>query len=230
MRDNKPLEARDILTRLIMEMPDASRPDDFALAAVKELDQLRTRSDIPAAPLSEADHLLWASVYQFNRDFGDARVHYQAVISGNPQSGTVPNATYQIGRGLYLEMKYEDAVKFFQSVADQFPQSQSARDALASLAASYLRLKRIDDAIATYKLSIARFPAGPRVRGRTGGVRVASKASDCNQQSQCQDNVKQDARAVDPGEAREGVPSLIPTRSYRGQETRPATGGNRGPQ
>lgn len=161
LRDSKPVEARDVFTRLIMQMPDASRPDDFALAAVKELDQLRTRTDIPAAPPSEADHLLWASIYQFNRDFGGARVHYQAVIDGNPQSGTVPNATYQIGRGLYLEMKYEEAVKFFQRVADQFPQSQSARDALGSLAASYLRLKRIDDAIATYKLSIDRFPDGP---------------------------------------------------------------------
>jgi soluble lytic murein transglycosylase len=161
LRDNKPVEARDVLTRLVMQMPDASRPDDFALAAVKELDQLRSKTDIPAAPLSEADHLLWASIYQFNRDFGGARVHYQSVIDTNPQSGTVPNALYQIGRGLYLEMKYEEAVKFFQRVVDQFPQSQSARDALGSLAASYLRVKRVDDAIATYKLSIDRFPDGP---------------------------------------------------------------------
>ena len=161
LRDNKPVEARDVFTRLIMQMPDASRPDDFALAAVKELDQLRTQTDIPVVPLSEADHLLWASIYQFNRDFGGARVHYQTVIDANPQSGTVPNALYQIGRGLYLEMKYQEALKLFQQVADQFPQSTTARDALASLAATYLRLKRIDDAIATYKLSIDRFPAGP---------------------------------------------------------------------
>lgn len=161
LRDNKPAEARDAFMRLIMQMPDASRPDDFALAAVKELDQLRTRTDIPAAPLAEADHLLWASIYQFNRDFAGARVHYQAVIDANPQSGTVPNALYQIGRGLYLEMKYQEALKLFQQVVDQFPQSQTARDALASLAATYLRLKRIDDAIVTYKLSIDRFPAGP---------------------------------------------------------------------
>jgi soluble lytic murein transglycosylase-like protein/TolA-binding protein len=161
LRDNKPIEAREVFTRLIMQMPDAARPDDFALAAVKELDELRTRTELPAVPLSEVDHLLWASIYQFNRDFGGARVHYQAVIDGNPQSGTVPNATYQIGRGLYLEMKYQEALKVFQRVVDQFPQSQSARDALASLAASYLRLKRVDDAIATYKLSIDRFPDGP---------------------------------------------------------------------
>ena len=34
----KPSEARDVFTRLLMQMPDASRPDDFALAAVRALD------------------------------------------------------------------------------------------------------------------------------------------------------------------------------------------------
>jgi len=161
LRDGKYQEARDVFTQLLMKMPDASRPDDFALAAVRELDQLAQKSDIPPAPLTEADHLLRASVYQFNRDFGGARSHYQAIINANPQSGAVPNATYQLGRGLYLEGKYEDALKLFQRVVDQFPQSQSARDALPSLAASYLRLKRVDDAIEGYKLFISRFPDAP---------------------------------------------------------------------
>jgi soluble lytic murein transglycosylase-like protein/tetratricopeptide (TPR) repeat protein len=154
-------EARDVFIRLVMQMPDASRPDDFALAAARELDQLANRTDLATVPLTEADHLLRASVYQFNRDFAGARVHYQAIVNSNPQSGAVPNATYQLGRGLYLESKYDEAVKAFQSVVDQFPQSQSARDALSSLAASYLRLKRIDDAIAAYKLFIDRFPDAP---------------------------------------------------------------------
>ena len=161
LRDGKYQEARDVFTQLLMKMPDASRPDDFALAAVRELDQLAQRSDIPPAPLTEADHLLRASVYQFNRDFAGARTHYQVVVNANPQSGAVPNATYQLGRGLYLEGKYEDALKLFQRVVDQFPQSQSARDALPSLAASYLRLKRVDDAIEAYKLFIKRFPDAP---------------------------------------------------------------------
>jgi len=163
LHEQKYQEARDIFNQLIMKMPDASRPDDFALAAVRELDKLpQSQSiDIPPATLTEADHLLRASIYQFNRDFSGARYHYQAVINSNPQSGAIPNATYQLGRGLYLEGKYEEALKLFQRVVDQFPQSQSARDALPSLAASYLRLKRVDDAIEAYKLFISRFPDAP---------------------------------------------------------------------
>jgi soluble lytic murein transglycosylase-like protein/TolA-binding protein len=161
LSERKYQEARDVFNQLLMKMPDASRPDDFALAAVRELDKLAQSTDIPPAPLTEADHLLRASVYQFNRDFAGARNHYQAVINANPQTGAVPNATYQLGRGLYLEGKYEEALKLFQRVVDQFPQSQSARDALPSLAASYLRLKRVDDAIEAYKLFISRFPDAP---------------------------------------------------------------------
>jgi soluble lytic murein transglycosylase len=68
---------------------------------------------------------------------------------------------YQLARGLYLESKYNEALVLFQKVVDQFPESQSARDAFGQLAATYLRLKRTDDAVNTYKQFIARFPDAP---------------------------------------------------------------------
>src|SRR5262249_27185147 len=71
LRAGKATEARDVFTKLLMQMPDASRPDDFALEAVRQLDAL----DNKTPTLSEADHLLRASVYQFNRDFAGARYH-----------------------------------------------------------------------------------------------------------------------------------------------------------
>src|SRR4029078_488460 len=95
-RAGKFAKSRDVYTKLVMQMPDASRPDDFALEAVRQLDAF----DNKAPTLSEADHLLRASVYQFNRDFAGARVHYQAVIDRFPQNTTVPNAMFQIARGL----------------------------------------------------------------------------------------------------------------------------------
>ena len=77
LRAGKTTEARDVFTKLVMQMPDASRPDDYALEAVRQLDALEKE----LAAKFEADLLLRASVYQFNRDHG-ARVHYQAVIVG----------------------------------------------------------------------------------------------------------------------------------------------------
>jgi len=163
VRAGKLTEARDTFTKLVMQMPDASRPDDYALTAVRGLDALDKTSGSanPSQPLLEADHLLRASVYQFNRDFAGARAHYQALIDQNPQSGTLPNAILQLGRGYYLEYKYDDAIKYFQKVIDAYPQNDAARDALGFLGSTYLRTKRTDDAIATYKLLSDRFPNSP---------------------------------------------------------------------
>jgi peptidoglycan lytic transglycosylase len=159
----KPALAREVFTKLVMQMPDASRPDDFALTAVRGLDWLDKSSgsaNPPPSP-SEAEHLLRASIYQFNRDFAGARAHYQALIDNYPQSGTLPNATFQLGRGYYLEYKYDDAIKAFRKVVDAYPQAEVARDAVGYLGSSYLRMKRTDDAIAAYKILIDKYASAP---------------------------------------------------------------------
>jgi len=162
VRSGKESEARDVFTKLLTQMPDASRPDDFALQATRELDQLeKNAGPNQAVQLAESDYLLRASVYQFNRDFAGARLHYQAILDRFPQSGAVPNATFQIGRGLYLERNYNEATKHFQKVADQFGQSPTAQEALGYLGSTYVRLKRTDDAVAAYRLLIDRFPGEP---------------------------------------------------------------------
>lgn len=155
-RAGKNAEAREVFTRLVMQMPDASRPDDFALAAVRKLDSFDNNATLP-----EAEHLLRASVYHFNRDFAGARLHYQAVVDRYPQSTTVPNAIFQLGRGFYLEAKYDEALKAFLKVADTYPDTSSAREALSFVGSTYLRMKRYDDAVAAYKRYIARFPDAP---------------------------------------------------------------------
>jgi soluble lytic murein transglycosylase len=159
VRADKLAAARDTFTKLLMQMPDASRPDDFALMAVHELDSLDKAANV--TKLSEPEHLIRASIYQFNRDFAAARAHYQALIDQYPQSGTLPNAYLQLGRGYYLENKYDDAIRAFQKVSDAYPEAQANREALGYAGSTYVRMKRTDDAIAAYKLLIDRFPDSP---------------------------------------------------------------------
>ena len=162
LRSDKATEARDAFNKLVSQMPDSSRPDDFALSAVRGLDQLdAANSTQTKPPLSEADHLLRASIYNFNRDFAAARIHFLALVESYGQSTGVPDALFQIGRGYYQQGKYDDALKYFQRLLDRDSTSTSARDALALMAATYNRLKRSDEAIAAYKLSIERFPNAP---------------------------------------------------------------------
>jgi soluble lytic murein transglycosylase len=155
-RDKKTTEAREVFSRILMKMPDASRPDDFALEAVEALDAMDENSEI-----SESEHLLRASVYQFNRHFDDARTHYMRVAEANPQGPTAPNALYQVGRGLYQQQNFEKAIEFFRRVFTQFPEVDSAREALGFTASSYNRMKRTEDAVSAYKQLIERYPNSP---------------------------------------------------------------------
>src|ERR1043166_8864222 len=153
-------EARDVYTKLVMQMPVASRPDAFALEAVRQLDAFDNNSP----NLSEADHLLRASVYQFNRDFAGARVHYQAVIDRYPNADAVFNAWFQIARGLYNEGKYEETLPILQKLmgtAFDVSPSGPGRDAVALLGSTYVRLKRYDAAVVVYKALIDKFPDNP---------------------------------------------------------------------
>jgi soluble lytic murein transglycosylase-like protein/TolA-binding protein len=161
VRAGKTAEARDAFTKLVMQMPDASRPDDFALTAVRELDALDKSAG--TSNLTEAELLLRASVYQFNRDFAGARVHYQTLIDRFPQSGTVPNASFQLARGLYNEAKYDETIKVIQTLLPAALETnpQTARDATALLASTYVRLKRTVPAVATYRIIIDNFRDNP---------------------------------------------------------------------
>jgi soluble lytic murein transglycosylase-like protein/TolA-binding protein len=162
LKDGNLAEARDVFTKLLQQMPDAARPDDFALEAVRALDSLDAGGQSGrVGQLTEAEHLLRGSVYQFNRDFNASRLHYAAVLARFPQNPTVPNALYQIGRGFYLQQNYDEALKYLQRVLTEFAESMSARDALSLTAGSYNRLKRTDEAIAAYKLYSEKFADGP---------------------------------------------------------------------
>jgi soluble lytic murein transglycosylase len=156
--------AREAFNQLVTQLPNPTQPDDFALTGVRGLDLLDSGSEEAAqktAPqLSESEHLRRAQIYNFNRDFESARLHYQAIVERYSQSGGVPEAVYMIGRGYYQEGNYTAALDYFQRVTTQYPTSGNARDALNFTASSFARLKRFDEAINAYKSYIERFNGG----------------------------------------------------------------------
>jgi soluble lytic murein transglycosylase len=164
--NKQPQEAREIFNNLIAQLPDPSRPDDFALAAVRGLDAIDAGGGDEAAPkaapqLPEAEHLKRAAIYHFNRDFERARLHYSALIERYPKSTSVAEATYQIGRSLHQEANYENSITYFTQVLEKYPDSSSARDALNFLGSAFTRLKRTDEAVAGFRRYIERYPDAP---------------------------------------------------------------------
>jgi len=151
--------ARGTFDNLISQSPDPARPDDNSLAAARSLDELDGQQN--GSRLGEGEHLRRAAIYQFNRDFAAARRHYQALLADYPQSASVPDAQYQIGRGLFQEAKYEEAITWFQQAQQKTLTSATARDALAQMAGAQNRLKRTDDAVASYTHLIYRYPDAP---------------------------------------------------------------------
>lgn len=157
--------ARDIFTALIAAANPA-QADDFALAAVSGLDKLDrdpAAGETSVPKLGDYEHLRRATIYQFNRDFSGARLHYSAIIRDHPSSGIVPDAIFQTGRGYVQEGNFSEAVKWFERVLEQFPGHPITRDALSQAASAYGRVDKIHESVKRYQDVIARFPDDERV-------------------------------------------------------------------
>lgn len=153
--------ARAAYTDLITRLPNPAQPDDFSLEAARALDQMDGGAVDRAPQLPEPEHLRRAIVYQFNRDFAGARLHYDQIVARFPQSANVADALFQTGRGYYSERQYQQASTFLTRVINEFPTSPSAPDAVNFAAGAMARLKRIDEAVALYQKAISQFPNAP---------------------------------------------------------------------
>ncbi len=158
LKSNQTELAKDTFSKLINEMPNVGQPDDYALESAKTLDILQGGNETEAPQLADPEHLRRALIYQFNRDFAHARLHYGAIVTRYPESPNVPDALYQIGRGFGQERNYNDAIVPLQKVVQNYPDKYAARDAMNLLASCLGRLKRFDEAISFYKQVIEKFP------------------------------------------------------------------------
>ncbi len=166
LQTGKSGEARTALTNLLDSLPNPAQPDDFALTAVKGLDFLdggKENVGKKAPQLTDVEHLRRASVYQFNRDFVDARLHYRAILENHPESGVVPDAMYQIGRGFAQLANFVEAAQWFEQVLETYPEHAVAKDALSQAASAYSRISKFSEAIARYRTFIEKYPDDERL-------------------------------------------------------------------
>jgi soluble lytic murein transglycosylase len=133
------------LTDLLDEQPPVY--DDASLMAAKFLDEVGQGADEPV-------HLRFGEIYQANRYWDEARRHFKQVRT--PPDAA--EALFQIGRGYSQSSEYENAIPYYQSVIDNYPDTQQAKDSLLQLAAAYSRLDQTDEAIARYQTFIDKYP------------------------------------------------------------------------
>ncbi len=153
--------ARSAFAELTEGTDDPSQPDDLALEGVRGLDVIdRTvgGEGLKTPRLAASEHLRRAAVYQFNRQFVEARGHYLAVVNDHSSDQSIPDAMYMIGRGHAQRSEFADAIVWFERLLERFPDHPSAKDALLHAASAYARNGKYRESIARYQRYIERYP------------------------------------------------------------------------
>ena len=166
LRSGQTDQARAAFTDLMNTVPNAEQPDDLALAAAKGLDLIDVGGDAlgkKVADLTEAEHIQRAKIYHFNRDFADARLHFEAVIARFPEGSGTPNAVSQIGRGYAQQGDFVEALKWYERVLERHPHSPVAKDTLLQVAAAYGRVGRYKEAMTRYQSFFEKFPVDEKL-------------------------------------------------------------------
>jgi TolA-binding protein len=136
---------------------------DAALANVRRSDRDGRADDGGLPQLTPQEHMRRAAIYHANRAFDEARAHWLAVMSRYPADSNVPQALFLVGRSLYQERRYAEALQHFERLGASYSNTPPGRDGFYYVAATKLRLGRADEAATRYAEYIDRFPEGERV-------------------------------------------------------------------
>jgi soluble lytic murein transglycosylase len=181
LKQQRTAAAREIFEKTAAGSPDPKQPDDASLRAVTNLDIIDAGTDSAAAmpSLSEKEHMRRAAVYQFNREFQSARRHYLAVLNSYPDSESVPEAIFQIGRGYTQSQDPSEALKWYERILEIHTASPFAKDALLQAASAYARVGKTRESIARYRRFIDLYPGDERLdRAYLNIVDVSRDAGD----------------------------------------------------
>lgn len=162
LRSGDQKTARDIFTSLINTSKDPAKPDNVAARSCLSLDLIdRGTSTVEtrAPDIPGSEHLRRAEIYQFNRDFQRARLHYEALVNAEPASPEAAAALFQIGRGYVQQSDFATAVSYFERVLEQYPGQPAARDALLQSASCYARIGKPEESVKRYQRFIDLYPS-----------------------------------------------------------------------
>lgn len=136
---------------------------DAALRLAIEKDRAGRDSSGKLLTLTAAEHLYRADVYSTNRQFPQAREHWQKVLDNFPDDAGIPQTLFGIARSYMWERQYQKAVYFFDLLTKNHLGTKEGREGLAYKGASYIRMGKNAEAAAVYQQYIAMFPNGEKI-------------------------------------------------------------------
>lgn len=148
----------------------ADEQTEDALNATRRMDVSGRAADGQMQKLAAQEHMRRAAVYHANRAFDEARAHWRAVLAYYPDDANVPMAHFLIGRSLFQEKRYEEALPVFQRLGATYPQTLGGRDGFYYVAATLLRMSRAGEAAARYAEYVERYPTGERIENAYANI------------------------------------------------------------
>ncbi|MCA1635451.1 MAG: transglycosylase SLT domain-containing protein [Acidobacteria bacterium] len=141
----------------------ADEQTDDALALTRRMDGAGRAPDGTLAQMTPQEHMRRAGIYHANRAFDEARAHWRAVIERYPDDPNVPAAHFGVGRSLFQEKRYAEALPVFENLGGKYIETPAGRDGFYYVAATLLRMDRAGEAATRYAAYAERFPNGERI-------------------------------------------------------------------
>jgi tol-pal system protein YbgF len=142
-----------------------------ALRGAGALDEYEAKQKLASLPRGEDKGGLFALAQREEKegDKGVARELYQEYARRYPSDPRTAEAQYRAGEILFGQKRWREALLAYGKVAEDFPRSDLAADAMLGAAESMVRLEMKDDATAVLEQLVEKYPkddAAKRARER----------------------------------------------------------------
>ncbi len=158
--------------------------NDATLSRVISLDKLSVDVSGNLRTLPVKDHMYRADVYMSNRQFSNAREHWNKVLTQYPNEPNIPKALFGMGRSNMWERNYDVAVSWFDKLVKNHLSTSWGQEGLAYKGACFVRLGKNLEAAQTYQQYTVMFPYGKRIESSFLNIidayREASRYDDAN--------------------------------------------------
>lgn len=110
-----------------------------------KISQLRSLvTSFPQSPYVDDAHYELGRSYEREGKFSDAKREYQAIIDKYRESTYYPKALLQMGLVNYNLSEYQNALKYYKQVAENYGGTQEAQAALMGIKNCYVEMNNVD--------------------------------------------------------------------------------------
>jgi len=177
-------QIRIILFSLLLCSAAFCQHSDSALRGVIGKDRSDKSKDGKLPTLTAAEHLLRGQPYFDNRQFPQAREHFQKIFENYPNDPAMSGALFMTGRSYYWEREYARAIPYLDRAAREFPDTKDGREGLNFKGACNVRLGNNDEAARVYEQYTVMYPTGERYESAHTNIidalREAGRYDDAN--------------------------------------------------